>query len=78
MIALLNILAKAEGFKTIKTGCVGPIANENDRISFTNKVGSTLQVDAALLYLGLVHLANVRQMTVQDYINKMGKRIEGE
>jgi hypothetical protein len=78
LISIFNTQAKAETIKTIRTGCIGGEPSLRDMVMFTDKIGNNLQMDAQLLYEGLVELAKFRQVSVVDYVTKLSKGIEGD
>lgn len=78
MISIFNTQAKAATIKTIQTACTGNEPSLRDMVAFADKIGNNLQMDAQLLYEGFVQLAKFRQISVVDYVAKLGKTVEGE
>jgi hypothetical protein len=76
LISITSTSAKGTTVTGAQSSCIGVNPSLNDSVVFSDRIGNKLQVDAHLMYLGLVQIAKHRDVKVVDIIEKISKLLE--
>lgn len=76
MISIISTSAKGTTVTGVQSTCLGENPSLNDSVLFSDRIGNKLQIDAHLMYLGLVQIAKHRNVKIVDIIEKISKTLE--
>jgi hypothetical protein len=75
LISICNTQAKGATVTKVQSQCFGDKPNFDDKALFVDRIGNTLQLDAQIMYMGLVEIAASRNMKVVDFISKISNTL---